>query len=116
MKRNLLLKLAVIASSVLLVAGFVSYRAGAFNWLTAEQVQPAPPAADPADSQPVLSPAELTTIMSGSKSAMPGPIPGPTKQAPPTIIGGSKSMAPLIPSSPPPAAAPAQQPNQPAQK
>ena len=31
---NVLLKLATVASAVLLMAGFVSYRAGAFGWLS----------------------------------------------------------------------------------
>jgi hypothetical protein len=33
MKSNLLLKLCAVASSLLLAAGFVSYRAGALDWM-----------------------------------------------------------------------------------
>src|SRR5262249_56218896 len=38
---NRLLKVATIASSVLLLSGFVSYRAGAFHWLMRSSAPPA---------------------------------------------------------------------------
>jgi hypothetical protein len=109
---NVVLKLAAVASSIVLVGGFVSYRAGALNWLVAyeaptrvEDKSPAdPPQADGTSTNPV--------IMSGSKSgiyivpaspaAKDGPAAAPAAP-PPTIMPGSKSVAPLIPpkSSPP---------------
>ena len=68
MKRpSLLLKVAVVVSSLLLGVGFVGYRAGAFHWLT----QPATP---PADSQNNPTPAEK-----------------PSDDTPPTLIYGTKS-------------------------
>jgi len=84
---NSLLKVAAVASSVLLLSGFVCYRAGAFGWLVAN-----------------------TTIMSGSKStfnvvdaalpATPGDQAPATVQQPPAgatqsvrvIMSGTKSM------------------------
>ena len=125
-----LLQLAAVASSALLVAGFVSYRAGAFDWLGASE---APPAGDPGETvlpgtkraeiaRPSDAPAQATVadpaVLSGSKSALvlippapgiqapdpPPPAPAPAPKGPPAFIGGSKSIAPLIP----PKAAPAQ--------
>jgi hypothetical protein len=115
---NVLLKLAAVASSVVLVGGFVSYRAGALNWLMASEVPPAQVDENsPADQPPSAeSPLATPAIMSGSKSgiyivpAAPAAKDGPTAPspaAPPTIMPGSKSVAPLIPpKSPPPASGP----------
>jgi hypothetical protein len=118
---NLFVKLAVIASSVLLVSGLVAYRAGAFSWLMADKpttmggskskalIEPAPPETQPAETTPTV---DLSLpIMSGSKSGIlivpPSPTPD-TKPPLPTIMPGSKaSFAPVIsppakPQAPPP--------------
>jgi hypothetical protein len=118
------LKLAAVASSVVLVAGFVSYRAGAFEWLSKPDVQST---GDPGETilpsskvsqiaQPKDVPAGQTgtdpAMMSGSKSiifVVPPSSPQPggsTAGSPPPIMGGSKSLAPVIPpASPPPSQA-----------
>ncbi len=60
-KPNALLKLAAVVSSVLLVGGLVSYRAGAFNW-------PMETNSPPADSESSPTPEEPDpTFISGSK-------------------------------------------------
>ncbi len=116
-----LLKLAAVASSVLLMAGFVCYRAGAFHRLW-ESGAPADIASDPASDQGPLdaAPAGGTTVNGpgggpipdpalfyGSKSSIVFPKPTAAQQSPsgtapspPTILGGSKSVAPLIVSPP----------------
>jgi hypothetical protein len=107
---NSLVKLAAIASSVLLLSGFVGYRAGAFQWLTAvgeivpeEKAEPAPTtmygskagifvdasSIDTTDSQ-------LSTVLQES-SATGG-------QA--IILPGSKSAI-IVPANPSPSAQPA---------
>jgi hypothetical protein len=100
-KPKLFVKLATVASSVLLVGGFVSYRAGAINWVTE-------PGTEPADSR--CNPAGDENLSDDSKS---GPkIPKRTaskkpsndqKQKSPTIMVGSKSFslteAPFPPSA-----------------
>lgn len=99
-KPNVILKLAVIASSVVLIAGFVAYRAGAFNWSKPASTQPVDPAAK--DSGSWL---EIPTVMSGSKSTFtPSTMPPiekvrPSTDSPSAIMGSSKSLAPLIPAS-----------------
>jgi hypothetical protein len=114
------LKLAAVASSALLIAGFVCYRAGAFDW----PGRPASPAVEPA-SAPGESPPDATAqqpadplvtdaMLSGSKSAIFVVPPGQTAGSPPAgggstvVLPGSKSIAPVIPPSPPaqPAAPP----------
>lgn len=117
MKRpNAVLKLAAVASSAVLVAGFVSYRAGAFDWVRSTN----PPAVEPgqaADANgtdgtaPQSPDPGLTNVMlSGSKSGIyivpPGSTPpgGSTAGASPPIMAGSKSITPLIPPAPSPPA------------
>lgn len=131
MKQSLL-KVAAIASSVVLVSGFVCYRAGAFNWLTArtrmmsgtkstfqtiEQQLSAPletaspePQTD-APPQPTTVPAP---IMPGPKSgfvlppeAVPPPFLKPSNEPPvppkpPIIMGGVKSEEIFSPNRPVP--------------
>jgi hypothetical protein len=119
-------RLAVIASSVLLAAGFISYRAGAFSWLAPTNV----PAID-GEASSSEAPPSLPAVMSGSKSSFSYPIaPTPptadnssttrvTEVKPPYIMSGSKSVAPLVlPSPGKPTAQPpnAQQAAQPGQK
>jgi hypothetical protein len=127
---HMLAKVAVVASSLLLVGGFVSYRAGAFNALIGPSTQPA----EPAGPQQLLPATTQTvpTMMSSSKSMTLGnnvydvqigpysppntPPPAPSQQAPPattkaapTIMYGSKAPYSLIetahdkPTAPPPA-------------
>jgi hypothetical protein len=111
---HLFVKIGVITSSVVLAAGCIAYRAGAFNWFTADKpttmggskskplVEPVPPDTKPVDSSPSLD----LPIMSGSKSAIlivPPATATETKQAP-TIMPGSKaSFTPVIsvPPTPP---------------
>jgi hypothetical protein len=70
----LLLKLAAVASAIVLIGGFVSYRAGAFNWLAPPPVAPVEP---------------VTPIEPPSQGYLPA-----TEQrfAPPTLLPGSKSI------------------------
>ena len=108
-KPNIVVKLAVIASSVVLIAGFVSYRAGAFNWSKPASPQPADPAATNSDDSLVPP-----TIMSGTKSTFtPASVPPIQRVEPSVIMGSSKSLAPLIPSSASKPPATTQQPAQP---
>jgi hypothetical protein len=65
---GLLLKSAVIASAVVLVGGFVSYRAGAFDWL----VKTSPPAAEATPTEaPPPAPEPESTILPSTKSFSP---------------------------------------------
>jgi hypothetical protein len=79
-KRMVLLKLAAVASSLLLVAGLVSYRAGAFNWLLESRT----PAADLATDDAILDPATWETLKKN------------IEKTDPTFMYSSKSIAPLI--------------------
>ena len=91
---NLLIRLAAVASSLLLVGGFVAYRAGAFSRTNTPidtglsgETSPSPPPKD-------------TTMMGGSKSMnvfIPDFKQPPMGSNPPTIMSGSKSLAPLVP-------------------
>jgi hypothetical protein len=110
---NLVLKLAVVGSSLLLGGCFVSYRTGAFNWLTkpgagsADTENPATPEQSPSDGTSQADP----TLMSGSKSLMPARTisgltpadrpPDTAKQVPParapTLMPGPKSDAVFVP-------------------
>src|SRR5262249_50219429 len=114
---NALLKLAVVASSVLLLSGFVSYRAGAFNWLlqtsTPQAHSGSSPSVEPTPSQPraPASAEPAPIMMSSSKSALVVPPsttgvrpPATSKQpasdatAPrPAILPGSKSAPIFVP-------------------
>ncbi len=74
MKRpNLLIKVATITSSVLLVAGFVSYRAGAFNWLTGNEAAPAAPGFLGGSKSKVLIEPTSQTPAQGQTPASPSP-------------------------------------------
>jgi len=116
-KQTSLVKIAVVASSVLLAAGFICYRAGAFNEIkfpAGIQGQPvnSPPSAEAGETvvdaaksaevvreagksdevalKPVLIDAHKSaTIMSGSKSLI--ITEAPIRSGTLTIIGGSKS-------------------------
>jgi hypothetical protein len=112
-----LVKAAAVGCSVLLAAGFVSYRAGAFDSFLRParapvEPDPAPavegtPAGQPApetlpDPPAMLSSSKSIILAPAPKSSPGGPAAPPAQPAPP-IIGGSKSLAPLIPPAPPPA-------------
>src|SRR5258708_1303770 len=105
-----ILQVVVVFSSVLLVSGFLAYRAGAFVTLfgpatNPDQLPPPGVSTAPTASQPD------PTIMYSSKSIGPVFPPSPSGtstagQMTPTIMPGSKSapiIFPLAPSSPPPA-------------
>lgn len=121
------LKVAAVGSSILLVAGFVSYRAGAFDWLAGPAPQPVEPEPAPIadatnqpadDPPPAVSPLTTPAILSSSKSAIivsppvGGQATGPAQSHPP-IIGGTKSGGPIFPSASPPAPPASQAPNPP---
>jgi hypothetical protein len=82
-KPRLLLQVATVVSSILLVAAFISYRAGAFDGLLGTS-------------------AKETTIMGGSKSKIVIE-PGTSRRTPaverdPTLMYGTKSMILVEPS------------------
>jgi hypothetical protein len=92
MKRpNLLIRLGVLASSIILLAGFIGYRAGAFDRFVTKSAAPAA-----APETPVDAATPDPTMMSGSKYIVlpAAPANGGT---PTTIMPGSKSVTPLIP-------------------
>lgn len=109
-----LLKIAAVASSVLLVGGFVSYRAGAINWLV--ETNPAPANSDSQSDDILVSVPEGSSgslrFMVGSKSdaglirlppqsqtpaAQPQPPSAETTPSKPTLLPGSKSAAIVVP-------------------
>jgi hypothetical protein len=99
------LKAAVVGCSVLLAAGFVSYRAGAFDSFL--RPPPAPVDPDPASAVEPASTAESgkdATYFSTSKSIIIAPVapPASTTTTPksPATLGGSKS-APIFPPAAP---------------
>jgi hypothetical protein len=104
-----LLKIAAVLSAASLIAGFVSYRAGAFDRVFASEmrVESAQTPEQQADGNKESNP----YLMSGSKSDR---VVKPESETPaagspqlPAYIGGSKSLAPLIPpgkAAPPPPA------------
>jgi hypothetical protein len=102
---NTLLRLAAVASSVLLAGSFISYQAGAFNRLLAPS---APPSESPSGSTPEASGPGPVTIMSGTKSRIFDRAPpyGPD----PSSAGGayqlSLSISPDASNTPPPAPPP----------
>ena len=85
-KPHLLLRVATVVSSILLVAAFISYRAGVFNGLLG-------------------TPATGATIMGGSKSKIlidPGALqetPADSGGQDPAFMGGTKSMIFVEPSA-----------------
>jgi hypothetical protein len=116
---HVLLKLTVLASSLLLVGGCVSYRAGAFNWLMEPSKQPADAEnSSPRDQkQSGENTSPPLTIMSGAKSSatgatsglLQGITPADTPQQPPatkppnmTLMQSSKGGFILVPESKPP--------------
>jgi hypothetical protein len=127
---NLLIKTAAVVSSLLLVGGFVSYRAGAFNGLVGRSAQPTEPAVF--QQTPPATTEAAPTMMSSSKSIIlgtnhytvpnappatepagtpPQAPPATTQPGPTVIIGGTKSAA-VFPGTlvPDPAGKPANQP------
>jgi hypothetical protein len=108
-----LVKAAAVGCSVLLAAGFVSYRAGAFDSFTSPP--PAPAEAEPApvaDVVPVpVTPVDDTVIFSSSKSIIltPQTPPGGSTAAPhmPILMPGSKSAKIVLPKAEAPSSPPA---------
>jgi hypothetical protein len=122
---HMLVKVAVVASSLLLVGGFVSYRAGAFDALMGPSAQPAEPTAPQqpppgaTESAPAMMSSSKSLILSNAPPYQPpatpeqgayklnltvtdppgasqSPPPATTKAAP-TIMSGSKaSFGPVI--------------------
>ncbi len=118
-----LLKLCAVASSLLLAVGFVSYRAGAIDWLSEPDKPAGAPAGEAADESspgPEVKYKNIAGFLSSSKSGAvfvgdgeaiylpedaeaPSTIDAPDPPAEPaekdrTIMGGSKT---LLPSGPP---------------
>jgi hypothetical protein len=107
---NALIKVATVVSSVLLLSGFVSYRAGAFNWLMGNSAPLADSGSSPTLQQPPATAEQAPTLMPGSKSmighdlivglqpaAQPAApsqqaTPAPAAPAPTVIMSGSKSV------------------------
>lgn len=119
MKSNIVLKLCAVSGSVLLAAAFVSYRAGAFGWLTASRdAQPVVPEAGDAGQTapeielvPVVNTVGGDHLMYSSKSgavfiepqqASPGSTAGAVEATVDTsvLFSGSKSLQ-MLPASPP---------------
>jgi hypothetical protein len=108
-KPNRLLKLAAVLSSLLLAAGFVSYRAGAFSWLQKPSTPPPP-------AEPQNIPFTLDNMFYSSKS---GPIfvpangeqqtPTVTQELSPSLMPGSKSILIVPPTAPSGSTTPASQ-------
>jgi hypothetical protein len=89
-----LFKAAAVASAVLLVGGFVAYRAGAVDGLLGFSSTKTFKAFGPSDATG-QQPAETTpdpAIMYSSKSGRIAPQPAPAKQPATTTMGGSKSL------------------------
>jgi hypothetical protein len=105
---HFLFRMVALVSSVLLVSGFVSYRAGAFDWLkgtgseTADSGEGPNLGENPARSErpkPKLLPDSKVIIMSESPVPFPDewsvpasqPAPPDSRKQAPTIMGGTKS-------------------------
>jgi hypothetical protein len=126
MKPIALLKQATIASSVLLVAGFVCYRAGAFSWLSdprarsvdsgTDSTREKNVAADPnSDSgtvpQAYVQPTEGDRTLIGSSKSLvisPGPFPvtsgSKDPKVEPPLPAPAEAQRPAPPEPPPPKA------------
>jgi hypothetical protein len=118
-----ILKVAAVASSALLLAGFVSYRAGAFDWTSPPaDSPPAPEVAPSPEAAPVAGQLTPQAILSSSKSGAivtPQTLPpsgaaqgvsSTTVKPSPAFLGSSKSLAPLIPPGETPKSDPAMPP------
>jgi hypothetical protein len=83
MKRpGYLLKAVTVISSVLLVAGFIAYRAGAFDWLVGN---------DDAEPERFMSSSKFQTLFFGL-SEKTKEQPGATPQLDPAFMSSSKSI------------------------
>jgi len=91
---NLLLKLAALSTSIILVAAFVSYRAGAFDRFFKSNAAPVDPG---------TAPDGFNTMIYSSKSAeiIPPPAGQATDSAPPAVFMGGSKYAPIVPTPPP---------------
>jgi len=113
MHSHLLVKLAAVASSLLLGAAFVSYRAGVLQWSPGssdQSVETTPPADHTTEVGPAAATDPDSAIFASSKSGAvfveeqpsPEPAPAPQQAAPPrpptaVILSGSKSLMPAPP-------------------
>jgi len=87
-KPSLLLKAAAVVSAVVLVAGFVGYRAGAFGWILGTP------------HEPQLGGSKLKRLFTPDAPEQPTPV---NIQIDPALMGGSKSISvsPLVPAAKP---------------
>src|SRR5262245_60065362 len=95
---KILLKPATVASSLLLVAAFVAYHAGAFDRLTGAGPQPVDTRSDPPLTVAGQQGDNLTSsdISQSERTVEPAPSqepPSATQQAP-TLMSGTKSFSP----------------------
>jgi hypothetical protein len=120
---NLLLQMAAFLSSVLLIGGFVSYRAGAFDrYLGREAAAPAEVESTPVNDPELFYSSKSGRVFSSPPGSSPDHLttdglyrvtvelsdPGKSQQSPPAgtrpapvILPGSKSLAPLVSPAPP---------------
>jgi len=101
MKRFMILKIAAVFSAIVLVGGFVSYRAGAFDKFFEPPAPVAPPQSAPAPETTPNSTETLDPILMSTSKSAGVLIPPPKKNAQESqpkqqILPGSKSM-PVIP-------------------
>jgi hypothetical protein len=98
-----LLKLGVIATSLLLVAGFVAYSAGAFNgWIGTGPVPQGTPSDGTTPSSPqVMYGSKAGVFIDNSKVTTSGEQPPADKHEPKVIMSGSKSLFIPQPITPP---------------
>jgi hypothetical protein len=85
-QQNLLLKLTVVVSSVLLVGGFIAYRAGAFD-----RLMEASEGSAEASSSPTIEENSGDNSRSEDHSVKPA-----TSQRPTTLFGGTKSAGMVV--------------------
>ena len=81
-KPRYLLKAATVISSVLLVAGFIAYRAGAFDWLVGN---------DDTEPERFMSSSKVKTLFFGLSEKTKDQ-PAATPQLDPTFMSSSKSI------------------------
>ncbi len=84
-KTGYLLKVVTVVSSVLLVAGFISLRAGAFDWLLGT--------GDAGEAERFMSSSKVKTLFFGIADPKPkGDPPAVSTQVDPTFMYSSKSI------------------------
>ncbi len=121
---GVLLKVAAVVSSLLLLGGFVCYRAGAFTWLGGLGGRPQPTSSPGLEEKEEPTPVAQPELFYGSKSGRIFPHdagkslkPQPSAAQPtPTLMGGSKTIILAKPSLPTTPTAPPAAPGQPAKR